>query len=331
MRNAEFAIDNPEYSGMRVDRYVAEVLELFSRSQLKSRDISVAVNGKEAKWSHRVAAGDRIVVAWEAEVRTEITPEPIDIDVVYESDEVVVVNKPQGMVVHPAAGNYTGTLVQGLAYRHLLGDRLSADNPRPGIVHRLDKDTSGVLITAKSPLARQFLANQFAKKHTRKVYLAVVKGMVLPRSGRIETMICRDPKNRKRFTTSDVEGKPAVTDYRVLRQFDDHAFVALLPLTGRTHQLRVHMSSVRHPIVGDPIYSRPDVRFPEATLMLHAHRLTIMLPRKVTDAQSPEGYHLEGGETAEFRAPLPQRFKLLLRELSKGALGADTRGRPGAR
>ena len=323
MKRSEFSIDTPDYAGLRVDRYVAEVLGLFSRSQLKSREISIEVNGKEAKWSHHVSVGDRVTVVWEEEERTALTPEPMEIEIIYENEDVVVVNKPQGMVVHPAAGNFSGTLVQGLAYRHLLGDRLSAENPRPGIVHRLDKDTSGVLITAKSPLARQFLANQFAKKHTRKVYLAVVKGMLLPRNGRIDTMICRDSKNRKRFTTSEVEGKSAVTDYQVLRQFEGYAFVALRPLTGRTHQLRVHMSSIKHPILGDPIYSRRDSRFPDASLMLHAHRLAIMLPQKVADSQTAEGLHFEGGETVEFRSPLPERFKSLLRELAKGALGSN--------
>ncbi len=319
MSESRFSIDEEQFTGMRIDRYVAEELTLFTRSQLKTREVSVEVNGKPAKWSHRIAQGDEIRVTWREEIPTSIEPEPIDLDIIFENEDVLVVNKPQGMVVHPAAGNYTGTLVQGLAYRGL-SDELSHNNPRPGIVHRLDKDTSGVIITAKNPEARQFLANQFAKKHTAKSYLAVVKGLVMPREGTIESYICRDPKNRKRFTTSETEGKHAITDYRVLHQWERYAFLALNPLTGRTHQLRVHLSAKGHPILGDPIYSRQDAAFPSATLMLHARRLRIMLPRRVADASSPLGFHYEGGEVREFSAPLPRRFKSLILQMAKKPL-----------
>ena len=319
MNESQFVIDEDRFAGMRIDRYLAEELALFSRSQLKTREVSLEVNGKPAKWSHRIGLGDEIRITWSEDVPTSIRPEAIDLDIIFENEDVLVVNKPQGMVVHPAAGNYTGTLAQGIAYRGL-SDELSADNPRLGIVHRLDKDTSGVIITAKNPEAREFLANQFAKKHTRKSYLAIVKGLVMPREGRIESYICRDPKNRKRFTTSDDEGKHAVTDYRVLRQWDNYAFLALNPLTGRTHQLRVHLSAKGHPILGDPIYSRQDTLFPSATLMLHARRLAILLPRRVADANAPSGYHYEGGEQREFTAPLPLRFKSLILQLAKKSL-----------
>jgi len=327
----ELTLQDTACAGMRADRYVAEHLRLFTRSQLKSREVGLEINGKEAKWSHRLSLGDVVRLTWEPELPTNIVPEPVEIDIIYENEDVVVVDKPQGMVVHPAAGNYSGTLVQGLAYRSLVtGDgELSADNPRPGIVHRLDKDTSGVMIAAKTPLARQFLANQFAKKHTGKVYLAVVKGMVMPRNGHIEEHIVRDPKNRKRFTTSEEEGKPAVTDYRVLCQWEDYAFLALRPSTGRTHQLRVHLSSRGHPVLGDPIYSRRDARFPDATLMLHAHRLRILLPRRVPDSASAEHFHYEGGEIVQFRSPMPERFKSFI--LAQSAFGPNTRGRSRAR
>ncbi|HUX19842.1 MAG TPA: RluA family pseudouridine synthase [Spirochaetia bacterium] len=325
MNQSTFTIEDPQFAGIRVDRYVAEELSLFTRSQLKSREVTILVNGRAAKWSRHLVVGDIVALSWENAPESTITAEPIDLDVLYEDHDVVVVNKPQGMVVHPAAGNFTGTLVQGLLYR---GDsdetELSEENLRPGIVHRLDKDTSGVIITAKNPEARQFLANQFAKRNTRKVYLAIVKGMVMPRKGRIESLICRDPKNRKRFTTSESEGKPSVTEYSVLHQWDQYAFVSLHPLTGRTHQLRVHLTSKGHPILGDPTYSRPDRAFPLATLMLHAHRLTIMLPRRLPDEGAPLGYHYVGGETLEFRAPLPERFKSIIRLIAQKPLGTNS-------
>lgn len=314
----EFSVSDPEIAGMRVDRYIADHLALLSRSQLKQRGTELTINGKPAKWSHHLAVGDVVRLGWHRQASPSVVPEAIELDVLFENDEVVVVNKPQGMVVHPAAGNFSGTLVQGLAYRSPEGrEELSADNPRPGIVHRLDKDTSGVIITAKNPEARRFLANQFEKKHTAKVYLAIVKGLVIPRRDRIESLITRDPKNRKRFTTSDEEGKAASTDYTVLKQWEQYAFVALRPATGRTHQLRVHLASRGHPIVGDPIYARRDSRFPDATLMLHAHRLRIMLPRRVDDPADASGFHYAGGPTVQFRARLPERFRRLIRELAQ--------------
>jgi len=299
-------------AGLRVDRYIADVLALFSRSQLKHRLVDIIVNGTAVKPSHKLRAGDAVEIRYEDEVTTTIVPEPIDLDVIFENDEVIVVDKPQGMVVHPAAGNMSGTLVQGLAYRSLaLRNELSSSNPRPGIVHRLDKDTSGVIIAAKNPEARQFLANQFQKRRTEKVYLAIVKGTLFPRDGTIESYLHRDPNHRKRFVSDPEVGKHAVTDYSVLRQWEGYAFVALRPHTGRTHQLRVHMAARNNPIVGDPVYSRPDGRFPEVSLLLHAHRLSIVLPKQ---SDVPGAY--SGGKRASFRAPLPQRFKAVITALS---------------
>lgn len=297
---------------MRIDRFIAEELALFSRSQLKNRAVDIRVNGVEAKPSYRLKLGDRIQVDYEDEAGTTILPEPIDLDIVFENDEVVVINKPQGMVVHPAAGNRSGTLVQGLAYRwQSIRDELSSENLRPGIVHRLDKETSGVIIAAKNPEARRFLANQFRKRRTAKVYLAIVKGRLYPREGTIESYIRRDPNHRKRFISDPSVGKYAVTDYEVLHQWEQHAFVALYPHTGRTHQLRVHMASRNTPVVGDETYARSDSTLPDATLLLHAYRLTIVLPQK-TDRP----YFYTGGERVTFRAPLPPRFKAAILKLA---------------
>ncbi|MFW6313680.1 MAG: RluA family pseudouridine synthase, partial [Spirochaetota bacterium] len=216
--------------------------------------------------------------------------------------DVVVVNKPAGMVVHPAAGNWTGTLAQGLMH-HVRSLQERFDDPsRPGIVHRLDKDTSGVMIAAKHPEALALLSHQFRSHTTEKAYLALLRGQLPHSTGSVHTGIARDPHNRKRFTVVRQGGKEAVTNYRILRHHRGYTFVLLQPETGRTHQLRVHMAHLGCPIAGDPIYSRRDPRFPELGLLLHAYQLTITLP----------------GEEAPrtFTARLPGSFREALRFVS---------------
>jgi 23S rRNA pseudouridine1911/1915/1917 synthase len=287
---------------MRVDRFLAEELELFARSQIAHRDVVVRVATMPIKLSRRLQAGERLEIEYSEPVAASIEPEEIALDIIFENADVVVIDKPAGMVVHPGAGNWTGTLVQGLMYHiRSLSERF-ADHARPGIVHRLDKDTSGVIIAAKHPDALAELAAQFKAHTTEKHYLAVVKGQLRRSVGTVSTGIGRDPKNRKRFTAVEQGGKPAVTDYRVLRHYDGYSFVSLRPKTGRTHQLRVHMAHLGCPIVGDPVYSRTDRRFPDVTLALHAYQLTIRLP----------GEH----DPRTFTARLPQRFRYLLRAVS---------------
>jgi 23S rRNA pseudouridine1911/1915/1917 synthase len=176
---------------------------------------------------------------------------------------------------------------------------------RPGIVHRLDKETSGVLITAKHPAAQEYLAEQFRSRNVKKTYLAILKGVPPKRRGTVETLHGRDPHHRKRFTWKVRNGKEARTEYRVLASYGTYSFVALEPKTGRTHQLRVHMLSLGCPVLGDPVYARADSHFPEATLMLHAYRLCIALP----STNAPR----------RFRAAVPERFKQMLRRLSESA------------
>jgi 23S rRNA pseudouridine1911/1915/1917 synthase len=298
--------------GMRLDRYIAEKLELLSRSQIKARELTAVVNGKEIKISHTVKTGDALELAWKSAEPVNITPENIPLDILFENDRAVVINKPQGMVVHPGAGNRHGTLANALYYRKLersqSGDLREAAGLRPGIVHRLDKETSGVIIAAWDDEALAALAGQFKSRKTKKTYIAVVKGIPAEQKGRIETGIARDPKNRKRFTVTargvSPKGKSALTRYAVIKAWQNHALVLLRPKTGRTHQLRVHMRYLGHPIVGDPVYGYADSVFPSATLMLHARSLAIILP----------------GEDRErtFKAPLPERFTAMIRQLEDG-------------
>ncbi|MDR2537024.1 MAG: RluA family pseudouridine synthase [Treponema sp.] len=288
-------------SPLRLDRYVAENLALLSRSQLKSRCIEAKVNGKAVKISRLLKGGDRLELNWAESEPPDLIPENLPLNILYEDANAVLVNKEQGMVVHPGAGNRRGTLANALLFRRLClrGEQnLSSPEERLGIVHRLDKDTSGVIIAAYNNEALAFLAAQFKNRQARKIYVAIVRGTPKESSGNIETCITRDPRDRKRFTVSANKGKPALTSYRVLRSWGVYSLVLLRPRTGRTHQLRVHMLHLGHPILGDPIYGASAVR--NATLMLHAKSLRILLPG--------------GTEPQTFRAPLPARFSHFLNE-----------------
>jgi 23S rRNA pseudouridine1911/1915/1917 synthase len=298
-------VDTP--GGLRLDRFVSESLGLLSRSQVRSRALTALVNGKPAKRSRILKPGDRLELSWENAAGTDILPEDLPLTVLYEDSRVIVIDKAQGMVVHPGAGNYTGTLVNALSYRRIASGRgnlpeeagLSGWSFRPGIVHRLDKDTSGVMICAWDDESLAFLSAQFKARKVRKRYAAILRGVPKERRGRIETLLCRDSRDRKRFTVGE-KGKEALTDYRIIRCWGSHSLALLRPRTGRTHQLRVQMAYLGHSIVGDPIYGSKDPLFPAATLMLHAKSLKINLP---------------GGGCRLFKTPLPDRFWPVIRSL----------------
>ncbi len=288
---------------MRVDSYLSDIAAVLTRSQLKSRISSLTINGEEAKLSKKIGVGDIIHVEFNPPEQISISPEKIDLTILFENSDVAVIDKSQGMVVHPAHGNTSGTIAQGLLSRYLeLEKEFRNTTVRPGIVHRLDKDTSGVLITAKNVRAHEYLSLQFRKRQVEKVYLAVTKGVPRASRGTICSPIARDPGNRKKFKTVQRGGKGAVTGYRVLWRGDRHAFLVLHPETGRTHQIRVHLRSIGCPVLGDPLYCRKDHALPDTGLLLHAYKLKIILP----------GEH----EKRCFRAPLPNRFKEALVSLS---------------
>jgi 23S rRNA pseudouridine1911/1915/1917 synthase len=340
--SGEVARDIPPAT--RLDRYAAEYLKLLSRSQIKARGLHARVNGRPVKISRILKGGDRLELSWTAAPPVDLIPQNLPLDIIYEDDRVAVLNKAQGMVVHPGAGNHSGTLANALLWRRLtrpgvavppagppVADTrgiaavpltaLRAGPPgvdiRPGIVHRLDKDTSGVIITAWDEEAHEFLARQFRDREARKTYAALVKGAPPARRGRIDTLLVRDKADRTRFIaappgTAPVRGKRALTFYTLLRAWEGYSLLLLRPKTGRTHQIRVHLRHLGCPILGDPLYGSPDRRFPGATLMLHALRLTIALPREPSAPGTPE-------KPRTFTAPLPERFRILFR-----ALGAPT-------
>lgn len=297
------------WAGERLDRFLSEYLELCNRSQLKSRGVKATVNGEEARLSRKLHPGELVRGTLPPVELAHLRPEAIDISILYEDDRVIVINKPQGLVVHPGAGNPGGTLVNALVYHSLeLRDSFGANaEDRPGIVHRLDKETSGVIIAAKSPEALADLSREFKQRSTEKRYIALLRGRLPSSEGRVEGFIRRDPQNRKRFIWSPVEGKEALTSYRVLRHLPEgYTLVRFEPKTGRTHQLRVHAAHLHAPILGDPVYSRRDQRFPEATMMLHAFSLKITLPGE--------------REPRLFRAPLPPRFSAIVQSLRDDSL-----------
>jgi 23S rRNA pseudouridine1911/1915/1917 synthase len=292
-------------SNLRLDRYVSEYLKLLNRSQIKSRKLAAEINGKSVKVSKIVNSGDSISLTWDEVIETDLVPEDLPLTIIYEDERTIVIDKAQGMVVHPGAGNHSGTLANALYFRRLQkgaeeGKGLR-QGLRPGIVHRLDKDTSGVIIAAYDDEALDYLARQFKQRQTKKTYAAIIKGILPQTKGKIDTYIARDPRDRKKFAVHESKGKKSLTYYKVIKEWKGYSLVLLRPKTGRTHQLRVHLKHLGHPILGDPLYGGADPKFPGLTLMLHAKRLSISLP--------PDGIRMS------FKSPLPQRFKKLIKIL----------------
>lgn len=264
--------------GSRVDRYVAERVSHLSRSQVKQLIVEglLTVNGQVVKASHRLERGDQILLRTPETEEAALVPEGLPLSVVYEDQDLLVVDKPAGLVVHPAPGHRGGTLVNALLARY---PELPVDeSKRPGIVHRLDKDTSGLVVVAKNEDARQKLQQQFKESQVRKIYLALVEGRVEPARGAIDAPLGRDPKNRKRMAVIPHGARESRTEYRVLERLGEHSLLEVRPLTGRTHQVRVHLAFIGHPVVGDRTYGYRRQHPGVTRQFLHAHRLRFRLP-----------------------------------------------------
>jgi 23S rRNA pseudouridine1911/1915/1917 synthase len=294
--------------GGRIDKAIADRLGApFSRSQIQQwiKDGMVTVGDRPVKANYKVAAGDYVEVRVPEAEPSEVAPEPIQLDVVYEDGDVIVVNKPRGMVVHPAAGHASGTLVNALLYhcRDLSGIN---GVMRPGIVHRIDKDTSGLLMAAKNDAAHLSLAQQLKDHSVTRLYMALLQGRLAHDVGTVDAPIGRDTRDRKLFAVTERGGKRAVTHFRVVERFDGYTLAELRLETGRTHQIRVHMKYIGHPLVGDPQYGGPARRGPGGIdgQALHAAVLGFV--------------HSRTGEYMEFNAELPQDMQLLLERLRRG-------------
>lgn len=300
----EKLIITEEYAGQRADVALAALLEVTRSNMQKLLEEGRAVKGtKVLKSNYKVKKGDEIIVTLPEPQPLDVQPENIPLDIIYEDDDVVVVNKARGMVVHPAAGNYSGTLVNALLYHC---KNLSGINGviRPGIVHRLDKDTSGIMICAKNDAAHISLSEQIQAKTAKRTYLAVVRGNVKTDSGVIETMIARDKNDRKKMAVVKEDGRIAITEYKVLERFGKYTIVRCKLRTGRTHQIRVHMEYLGYPLVGDPKYSPMKTPFSIQGQALHSQTLEFTHPR--TD------------ERMCFEAPLPEDMHKIVTRLRLG-------------
>lgn len=293
-----------EDAGTRADVFLAAKLGV-SRSSMQKllEDGRVKRGEKIIKANYKVRAGEMFVVDIPEPEPIEAVPENIPLDIIYEDDDVVVLNKARGMVVHPAPGNYTGTLVNALLYHC---SNLSGINSaiRPGIVHRLDKDTSGIMIVAKNDAAHISLSQQIQSKTAVRTYIAVVRGNIKTDSGTIETQIARDKTDRKKMTVVKEGGRDAITDYEVLERFGKYTLVRCKLRTGRTHQIRVHMEYLGYPLVGDPKYSPMKTPFGIKGQALHSHTLEFTHPRT--------------GERMKFEAPLPEDMHKIITRLHNG-------------
>ncbi|MCF0133568.1 MAG: RluA family pseudouridine synthase [Blautia sp.] len=294
-----------EDSDLRIDKYLSLQSEEFSRSFIQKliRDSQIKVNDKAIKANYKVRGEDRIQMIVPEMIIPDILPEALPLDILYEDDEVLVVNKPKGMVVHPSAGHYSGTLVNGVMYH--CRNHLSGINGvmRPGIVHRIDKDTTGALMICKTDSAHRNLAGQLKEHTIKRRYRAVVSGVIKEEEGTIEGPIGRHPTDRKKMAINYKNGKDAVTHFTVLERFQNATYVECRLETGRTHQIRVHMTGKGHPLLGDEIYGSGKNPYHLQGQTLHAMVLGFVHPAT--------------GEYMEFQAPLPEYFEKLLNLLRK--------------
>jgi len=291
-----------ENVGGRIDKFISENLEItrsYAQKLIENGDVSV--NEKNVKTNYKLRLNDEVIIELPELSELEVLAEDIPLDIVYEDTDLLVVNKPAGMVVHPAAGNYSGTLVNALLFH--CGDSLSGINGviRPGIVHRIDKDTSGLLLVAKNDIAHQRLAEQIKERSVVREYSALLRGKLKEDNGTVDMPIGRSEKDRKKMAVTTRNSRDAVTHYEVLQRFTGYTFAKCRLETGRTHQIRVHMAALGHPVVGDKVYGVVKEKIKTNGQLLHAAKVRFKHPKS--------------GEYLEFSAELPEYFKEVIRKL----------------
>ena len=288
-----------ENEGLRIDRYLASELDI-SRSKIQKliEEEKVFVNGKVVPSSYAVKIDDKIEVQDDLDYNIKVEAEDIPIDIVYEDDDLLIINKESGMVVHPAPGHYHGTLVNALLYLYPLN---SGEKERPGIVHRLDKDTSGLMVVAKNEWTHEKLSEMISTKLVERKYLAIVQGVIKHDTGEIDAPIGRDSHNRQKMAVTDVHGKDAITHFKVLEKLNNSTYIECKLDTGRTHQIRVHMAYIGHPVLNDPLYGRGNCS--EFGQMLHSYSIRFNHPRT--------------NKELFFTVDPPKEFKDKLEELRK--------------
>lgn len=305
MQNTKFEATEQD-AGKRLDAWLTVKLEKFSRSYVEKliEDGSVQVNTKREKAGYKLKIKDSVTVSIPEPVLLEVKAEDIKLNVLYEDEDIIVINKPRGMVVHPAAGNYSGTLVNALL-EHCKGSLSDINGViRPGIVHRIDKDTSGVLVVAKNNSSHGKLSDRLKKHDIQRVYIAVAEGIIREDSGKIDAPVGRHPVERKKIAVDVKNGRRAVTHFKVLERFKEATLLELRLETGRTHQIRVHMSYIGHPLVGDMVYGKKKQKYGFEGQALHARLLGFVHPGT--------------GEYVQFEAEPPVEFLALVEKLRKG-------------
>ncbi len=305
-----------EHAGRRLDQAIAALLPQHSRSRLQNwiRRGQVRVNGQQTRPRALVQAGDRIDIEDQVEpAQTDALPEVIPLQIVHEDEAILVLNKPAGLVVHPGAGNPRGTLLNALLHH----DADLASVPRAGIVQRLDKDTSGIMVVARTPVAHTFLVAQLARRKVRREYRAIVSG-VLTAGGTIDAALGRHASDRKRMAVAP-GGRNAVTHYRVLERFQAHSYLRVMLETGRTHQIRVHLAHIQHPVVGDPVYGRR--RMIPGGVAADVRAAVMAFPRQALHASELGLTHPLSGMELHWSVPLPDDMQLLLNLLRRDVPG----------
>ncbi len=300
MEDFKFRITE-EWEGERIDKYACMLMDSFSRSFIQKliKEGAVYVNGGAVKGSYRVKAEDEVLFRLPEAVEPDILPEDIPLDILYEDQDIIVVNKPKGMVVHPAPGHYSGTLVNALLFH--CGSSLSGINGvmRPGIVHRIDRDTTGSLLVCKNDKAHAFLAGQLKDHKMGRCYHAICHGVLREDEITVDKPIGRHPRDRKRMAVNEKNGRPAVTHIKVLKRYAQYTYIECRLETGRTHQIRVHLESIGHPILGDEVYSG-------------GRKCPFKLQGQTLHAKTLGFIHPVSGEYVEIDAPLPEYFRHLL-------------------
>lgn len=301
MMEYNFTVNNDNQG--RIDRFLSDNLSDISRSFLQKivKNEGVTVNGVIVKANYKVTTGDKVKLVIDAPIEPDILAEDIPLDVIYEDNDLLIVNKPKEMVVHPAAGHYSGTLVNAIMFH--CKDSLSGINGvmRPGIVHRIDMNTTGSIVICKNDFTHQHVADLLKEHNIERKYRAIVHGVVKEDNGTIEGPIGRDERDRKKMSINHRNGKDAITHYKVIERFENYTYIECQLETGRTHQIRVHMASLGHPLLGDNTYSNRKSKFNLIGQTLHAYTIGFHHPRS--------------GEYMEFKAPLPEYFEKILRIL----------------
>jgi len=302
----------------RIDVFLAHQIENASRNKVQNaiKQGYVTIDGKTVKSNHIVSPGEAITITLPKPPPPEALPENIPIEIVYEDDSIIIVNKPAGMVTHPAHGNYSGTLVNALLYRAQTGLAETGDPMRPGIVHRLDKDTSGLMVVTKSDRAYQFISKQFSGRSIDREYWAICWGSFPEKTGTVEASLGRSLSDRKKIAVRD-DGKPAITHYEVIEEYDSMSLVKLNLMTGRTHQIRVHLAHIHRPVFGDPAYGGRRIVFGDVTPKRKAfiHTLLERLPRQALHAKTIGFVHPDTKERVFFRSDLPDDISYVIERL----------------